>query len=466
MDSPKVITIIPNSDSNVSIPCGSSRPRTRMGLVDQHGESDKQGQQSAEQSDGEGCTRQTVTDHEFKHARSSANCVQNGEIIYGLFIPKKTGRGAMLTQATKRNVFGDDSDEESSNIPKSGTSKKVTTDLAKVKKQTQLEIDKAILQDPTVYEYDAVYDNIQAEKIKSDVKEKNKQDRKADSQGFVSVSQIHHSLLKMAEVRKREEERRTERKVQKEREEEGNQFADKEAFVTSAYKKKMLEQEEAEEKEKKEAALEAMLDVTKQKDLSGFYRYLYRETTGKETTTEKHDEFKVKLEPKSDRESDDSTDSSVQRENEKEKASKEEKKKTTSTAKLTREDPDTDGESDRPTDFSSSKDKLVQTKSPPEDLDRDDSLSESDSSEEEVGVQEETTSMSGRKQPFSAKDGDGQKAQTEKTGESKVEKSQLKYARHTSDEGVSDARKRFLARKLAKERATAVDAEYGECSTQ
>lgn len=44
--------------------------------------------------------------------------------------------------------------------------------------QTQLEIDKANLQDPTVYEYDAVYDNIQAEKIKSDVKEKNKQDRK------------------------------------------------------------------------------------------------------------------------------------------------------------------------------------------------------------------------------------------------------------------------------------------------
>lgn len=147
------------------------------------------------------------------------------------------------------------------------------------------------------------------------------------------------------------------------------------------------------------------------------------------------------------------------RENEKEKGSKEEKKKTSSTAKLTREDPDTDGESERPTDFSSSKDKLVQTKSPPEDLDRDDSLSESDSSEEEVGVQEETTSMSGRKQPFSAKDGDGQKAQTEKTGESKEEKSQLKYARHTSDEGVSDARKRFLARKLAKERATAVDAE-------
>ena len=69
------------------------------------------------------------------------------------------------------------------------------------------------------------------------------------------------SLLKMAEVRKREEERRVERKVQKEREEEGNQFADKEAFVTSAYKKKMLEQQALEEKERREAAMEGELPV-------------------------------------------------------------------------------------------------------------------------------------------------------------------------------------------------------------
>ena len=60
----------------------------------------------------------------------------------------------------------------------------------------------------------------------------------------------------MAEVRKREEERRVERKVQKEREEEGNQYADKEAFVTSAYKKKMQERQEQEERERREAAME------------------------------------------------------------------------------------------------------------------------------------------------------------------------------------------------------------------
>ena len=36
-------------------------------------------------------------------------------------------------------------------------------------------------------------------------------------------------------MRKKEEERRTERQVQKEREAEGNEYADKDAFVTSAY---------------------------------------------------------------------------------------------------------------------------------------------------------------------------------------------------------------------------------------
>jgi coiled-coil domain-containing protein 55 len=41
--------------------------------------------------------------------------------------------------------------------------------------------------------------------------------------------------LKFAEVRKKEEERRVERQVQKEREAEGSEFADKDAFVTSAY---------------------------------------------------------------------------------------------------------------------------------------------------------------------------------------------------------------------------------------
>ena len=54
------------------------------------------------------------------------------------------------------------------------------------------------------------------------------------------------NLLKHAEKRKLEGERRNERKVQKEREAEGDEFADKESFVTPSYLKKMEELKKAE----------------------------------------------------------------------------------------------------------------------------------------------------------------------------------------------------------------------------
>ena len=67
----------------------------------------------------------------------------------------------------------------------------------------------------------------------------------SNEQSMVTIKLIGHyiicqpkyigNLLKHAEVRKKEEERRVERQVQKERESEGKEFADKEAFVTSAY---------------------------------------------------------------------------------------------------------------------------------------------------------------------------------------------------------------------------------------
>ena len=53
-------------------------------------------------------------------------------------------------------------------------------------------------------------------------------------------------------------------------------FADKESFVTSAYRAKMEEMAKEEEEEERKSRIESALDVTKQKDLSGFYRHLYR----------------------------------------------------------------------------------------------------------------------------------------------------------------------------------------------
>ena len=51
-------------------------------------------------------------------------------------------------------------------------------------------------------------------------------------------------------------ERRFDRKIQAEREAEGDQFADKETFVTASYKQKLEEKRIAEEKARMEEALE------------------------------------------------------------------------------------------------------------------------------------------------------------------------------------------------------------------
>lgn len=77
---------------------------------------------------------------------------------------------------------------------------------------------------------------------------------------FVRVSLLQpkyiHQLMRAVEDRKKEQERREERKIQKEREAEGEKFADKDAYVTSAYKQKLLELKEEEEREKREAQIE------------------------------------------------------------------------------------------------------------------------------------------------------------------------------------------------------------------
>lgn len=64
-------------------------------------------------------------------------------------------------------------------------------------------------------------------------------------------------------------------KIQKEREREGEEFADKEVFVTSAYKKKLEELRLEEEKEKREEYLEKIGDVTLQQDLGIIFFYTY-----------------------------------------------------------------------------------------------------------------------------------------------------------------------------------------------
>ncbi|XP_068626167.1 nuclear speckle splicing regulatory protein 1-like [Battus philenor] len=183
---------------------------------------------------------------------------------YGLILSDKSKNKPPLFQAT-RNVFGNDSDseDESSKRPV------LLRPSDNTNRQSKITQEKAVIEDPTVYQYDEIYDSMTSKK-----EEKKELDKEGKKPKYIE------NLMKAANKRKIEYERRLERQIQKEREKEGDEFADKEVFVTSAYKKKLEEMKIEEEKEKYEEYLESIGDVTKQRDLGGFYRHLYDQKLG------------------------------------------------------------------------------------------------------------------------------------------------------------------------------------------
>lgn len=97
--------------------------------------------------------------------------------------------------------------------------------------------------DPSVYDYDAAYDVLKAvEKQRETEVKKESAQRK---------SRYMADVTRAAEQRERDRGVAELKKIQREREAEGDEFADKEKFVTEAYKRKQEEDRKNEEAEKK-----------------------------------------------------------------------------------------------------------------------------------------------------------------------------------------------------------------------
>lgn len=96
--------------------------------------------------------------------------------------------------------------------------------------------------DKSVYDYDAAYETFHLPK-----------EKKAATDGD-SKPKYMTSLMESSDVRKRDQLRAKEKLLQRERDAEGDEFADKEKFVTQAYKKQQEEMKvmEAEEKKREE----------------------------------------------------------------------------------------------------------------------------------------------------------------------------------------------------------------------
>eukprot|EP00850_Spirogloea_muscicola_P019022 SM000181S03547 [mRNA] locus=s181:167199:169604:- [translate_table: standard] len=145
----------------------------------------------------------------------------------------------------------------------------VEADIARqaLKKRSQREVEdvhsKALQQDPLVFDYDGVYDDIKAAKARPAQEDKARRESK-----YIG------KLLDKAKQREREQDVVYERKLAKERAAEEHLYGDKDKFVTKAYRQKLAEQKQWLEDERRREAAEEKNDVTKKSDLSDFYRNL------------------------------------------------------------------------------------------------------------------------------------------------------------------------------------------------
>ncbi|KAI8621246.1 coiled-coil domain-containing protein 55-domain containing protein [Chytriomyces sp. MP71] len=119
----------------------------------------------------------------------------------------------------------------------------------------------ALEEDADLFDYDKAFDALKQQKEAQKLLRDNAAEKKP---------RYVQNLLKASLQRKIELERVEDRKVAREREQEGEMFGDKDAFVTDAYKKRQEELRLLEEEEKRKEALQR----TGGEDMTQFYRSL------------------------------------------------------------------------------------------------------------------------------------------------------------------------------------------------
>ncbi|KAI1417587.1 coiled-coil domain-containing protein 55-domain containing protein [Hypoxylon sp. FL1857] len=139
--------------------------------------------------------------------------------------------------------------------------------------------------DPSIYDYDAVYDSLKPEK-------------KATQEDVERKPKYMKNLLASAAVRKRDALIAEEKKIAREREEEGEEYADKEKFVTEAYKKQQEENRRIEEEERRREEEEAKKN--KGGGMTAFYKDLLERGDKRHAEVVKAAEERAKAGPRED----------------------------------------------------------------------------------------------------------------------------------------------------------------------
>ncbi|KAK3944679.1 nuclear speckle splicing regulatory protein 1 [Diplogelasinospora grovesii] len=116
-------------------------------------------------------------------------------------------------------------------------------------------------EDPSIYDYDSVYDSFKLPTRKA-----------AEKEEVEKKPKYFSALQKAAEIRERDRQIAEEKRLKREREVEGDEFADKEKFVTEAYKKQQEENRRLEEEEKRREEEEQKKNKSQGGGMTSFYK--------------------------------------------------------------------------------------------------------------------------------------------------------------------------------------------------
>ncbi|KAF2073875.1 hypothetical protein CYY_004835, partial [Polysphondylium violaceum] len=170
--------------------------------------------------------------------------------------------GLQLPKSKLKSAFNADSDEDDDSSNSNNSNKPSTTntlkDYIKNKENTQIEktYKDALLEDPTAFDYDDVYDSMKKEN-------KAKQQQAFEERSTKKDSRYIGALMDHANKKKKEFDRFKERQIQKERESEGDMYKDKDVVMSASYKRK-LEQDKLEREKEEQLEKERRIQITKE----------------------------------------------------------------------------------------------------------------------------------------------------------------------------------------------------------
>ena len=218
------------------------------------------------------------------------------KLKYGLNPAAKASSSKNKKKPKLVNLFANDesSDDEENDDNRNGTmseaeraKKRHNEEIKRQQEAAQAKGDaeakeiyeKALKEDPNVFAYDDALTDIQ--------KGREATLREKDGEKIERKSRYIAQLKEAADFRKREQDVTYERRLMKEREKEDELYGDKEKFITSAYRKKLEEDEKWKKEELEREQREREREVQGKSDMTSFYANLMNRNvaTGGDTAT-------------------------------------------------------------------------------------------------------------------------------------------------------------------------------------